>query len=37
MWRCTSPFCSKKLKHLKSGVTIKTLRLLGYHLQENAP
>ena len=28
-------FLRKKLKHLKSGVTIKTLRLLGYHLQEN--
>lgn len=29
-------FLRKKLKHLKSGVTIKTLRLLGYHLQEGA-
>ena len=30
-------FLRKKLKHLKSGVSIKTLRLLGYHLQEKAP
>jgi DNA-binding response OmpR family regulator len=27
-------FLRKKLKHLKSGVGIKTLRMLGYHLEE---
>lgn len=29
-------FLRKKLKHLKSGVRIKTLRMLGYHLEAQA-
>ncbi|MCD8009091.1 MAG: winged helix-turn-helix domain-containing protein [Clostridiales bacterium] len=27
-------FLRKKLSHLKSTVTIKTLRMIGYHLEE---
>lgn len=30
-------FLRKKLKHLKSHVKIKTLRMLGYHLEVSAP
>lgn len=30
-------FLRKKLKHLKSRVTIKTLRMLGYHLEVSGP